>query len=283
MLAELADTLPWATGTLWSLLPLCALGLLTWAISLPLKDASLADRIWPIFFVLAAGSYLFRNEGLTNPHSARAWCVGLLVLAWAVRLGGFITWRNWGHGEDRRYQAMRTRNDPGFAFKSIYIVFGLQTMLAWVLAWPLGLALTAHGSLNWLDALGLLLGTAGLLIEAVADAQMARFKAKPEHKGRVMDQGLWAWSRHPNYFGEACMWWGVWLVALAASPAQAAWLIVCPALMTFLLLKVSGVALLEQDIAERRPAYRDYIANTPAFLPRPPRIKPTAAPTTRHG
>jgi steroid 5-alpha reductase family enzyme len=267
VLNDLVLTMPWAPGAGLALAALWALGAITWAISVPLKDASIADRIWPLFFALALACYLFAQP--TDP-GLRAWLVGALVLAWAARLGIFITRRNWGHGEDRRYQAMRARNEP-FAWRSLYIVFGLQATLAWVLSWPMGLAVHAQAPLHVLDVLGLALGTAGLLIEALGDAQMARFKANPANQGCVMDQGLWAWSRHPNYFGEACVWWGVWLVALAAAPWQALWLLPCPVLLTFLLLKVSGVALLEQDIGERRPGYREYIAHTPAFFPRPPR------------
>ncbi len=284
MLTDIALALPWPPGTGMALVCMLALGLITWGISVPLKDASIADRIWPVFFALALACYL-----TTQIHSAslRAWLVSALVLAWSARLAIFITRRNWGHGEDRRYQAMRARNEP-FAWRSLYIVFGLQAMLAWVLSWPMGLALSTTAPWHMLDALGFALGLGGLLMEAFADAQMARFKANPANQGRVMDQGLWAWSRHPNYFGEACVWWGVWLMALSAAPIQALWLLPCPILMNYLLLKVSGVALLEQDIGERRPGYRDYIAHTPAFFPRPPRQRPPHVPNPtpqapRHG
>lgn len=115
---------------------------------------------------------------------------------------------------------------------------------------------------------GALVATAGIVIEAVADAQLARFRRDSRTRGRVLDRGLWAWSRHPNYFGECCVWWGLWLVALAGG---AAWTVFAPLLVTVLLLRVSGVTLLEKDIGERRPAYRDYVARTSAFVPWPPR------------
>ena len=114
----------------------------------------------------------------------------------------------------------------------------------------------------------------GIGFEAIADAQMSRFKADPSHRGRVMDRGLWRYSRHPNYFGEACVWWGMWLMALGAAGLGGAWSVVSPLLMTWLLLRVSGVRLLEADIGHRRPAYRDYIARTNAFVPGPVRRPP---------
>ncbi|UUX94399.1 DUF1295 domain-containing protein [Aquabacterium sp. J223] len=243
-----------------------AIAVPTWWLSLRLRDASLADRIWPL---------LIAGPGVVYALALGAGTRGLLMLAlliaWALRLAAFITWRNWGHGEDRRYAAMRQRHGEAFAWKSLGLVFGLQAVLGWIVSAPVLAAVATASPLGLLDALGAVLALFGLVFEAVADAQMARFRADPSQRGRVMDRGLWRWSRHPNYFGEACVWWGLWLIALAGAGRDAAWAVVSPALMTFLLLRVSGVALLEQDIAERRPAYRDYIARTSAFLPWPPR------------
>jgi hypothetical protein len=185
-----------------------------------------------------------------------------------VRLSAHITWRNRGHGEDRRYQQIRRNNDPGFAFKSLYIVFGLQALLAWVISLPLLAAASSSSPLGWLDALGVLLWIVGFLFEAGGDWQLARFTADPANKGKVMDRGFWAWTRHPNYFGDACAWWGLGVLGLAAGGW---WSVPGPLLMTLLLLKVSGVTLLEKDIGERRPGYADYVRRTSAFLPRPPR------------
>ncbi|HEY1090869.1 MAG TPA: DUF1295 domain-containing protein, partial [Burkholderiaceae bacterium] len=195
-------------------------------------------------------------------------------MLWALRLALYIGLRNWGHGEDRRYRDMRARNQPYFGLKSLYLVFGLQAVLAWVVGWPLLVALVgpeARRSFEVLDVIGALLAAGGLLIETIADAQLARFRRDPAHADAVMDRGLWAWSRHPNYFGEACIWWGLGLMALAAQGWSGAWSLVSPVMMTLLLLKVSGVSLLEQDIGERRPAYRDYRVRTNAFFPWPPR------------
>lgn len=239
-----------------------------WVFSLVVRDASLADRIWPLMIAAPALAYAFVHARVFDTRGA--WMLGLLLL-WAARLGLHIVHRNWGHGEDRRYRAMRARNEPHFGLKSIYLVFGLQAVLAWVVGWPL-LAAFAHPSpLSSLDVLALLLVGGGLVIEAVADAQLARFLREPRREDVVMDQGLWAWSRHPNYFGEACVWWGFGLAAMSAGGWSVAWCLASPLLMTGLLLKVSGVALLESDIAERRPAYRSYAARTSAFIPWPPR------------
>lgn len=245
-----------------------ALAVLVWAISLPLRDASLADRVWSL---LVAGPVLWYAWALLPPVQARDALLLGLLLAWALRLALHISWRNHSHGEDRRYRAMRERHGRHFGLKSLYLVFGLQALLAWVLGWPLLAALGRAAPLTPLDLLGALLAGAGLVIETVADAQLSRFLRQPRREGAVMDRGLWAWSRHPNYFGEACLWWGLWLIALPAGGWGAVLTIVSPLMMTVLLLKVSGVALLEQDMAERRPAYRDYIARTSAFVPWPPR------------
>lgn len=241
-----------------------ALGLAGWLITLPRNNVNLVDSLWSLFFLADALIYAFSPETLTE----RAALVLILVTLWALRLSLHLLRRNWGKPEDHRYQAIRRNNSPGFAWKSLFIVFGLQAVLAGVIVLPLFAAIGAATPLSSLDYLGALLVLTGLGFEAMADRQLARFKADPANRGQVMDRGLWRYSRHPNYFGEACVWWGFWLIALASG---AAWSILSPLLMTFLLLRVSGVALLEKDIAERRPAYRDYIARTSAFLPWLPR------------
>jgi steroid 5-alpha reductase family enzyme len=192
----------------------------------------------------------------------------VLVTVWAVRLAAFLAARNWNAPEDHRYQAIRARNQPHFEWKSLYLVFGLQGLLAWLVSAPLAAAVASPAPLGPLDWIGGLLVAFGIVFEAVADAQLARFRRDPASAGRVLDSGLWRWSRHPNYFGECCVWWGFYLLAVAAGGA---WTVFAPLLMTLLLLRVSGVALLEKDIGERRPAYRDYVARTSAFIPWPPR------------
>ncbi|MDQ6628590.1 MAG: DUF1295 domain-containing protein [Pseudomonadota bacterium] len=244
------------------------LSLATWLASVVRRDASLVDRMWPVFIAAAALVYWERLPVAT----LRADVMLALGLAWALRLAVYITRRNWGHGEDRRYQAIRARNEPNFALKSLYLVFALQALLALVVAAPFLVGMAATTPFGVLDVVVAAIAVFGIAFEAIGDMQMSRFKADPSNRGRVMDGGLWRFTRHPNYFGEACVWWGLALLAIAGAGVGGAWCLVSPLLMTVLLLKVSGVSLLEQDIAERRPAYRDYVARTPAFFPGQPRV-----------
>ena len=253
-----------ATSYLWGLTAILSAGVATWVVSLMKRDVSIVDGLWAVMFLIAAVTYAATLE---DP-GPRAGIVLVLVGLWAVRLSGYITWRNWGEEEDFRYRRIRENNQPGFAFKSLYIVFGLQGLLAWVISLPLLAAIAGDAPLNLLDFAGIALWTVGMAFEAVGDLQLARFKADPANRGRVLDNGLWRYTRHPNYFGNACIWWGLYCMALAAGGW---WSIVSPLLMTFLLLKISGVVLLEQDIAERRPAYREYQRRTNAFFPGLPR------------
>ena len=242
-----------------------ALGLVTWLASLVRRDASLVDRVWSLAIWGAGLAYA---AALPERGPRTVWMLALAGV-WALRLAAYISWRNWGEPEDRRYQAIRARNQPHFGLKSLYLVFGLQALLAWIVSAPLLAGPASLSPLGWLDAAGIALAVVGIVWEALADWQMARFKADPAQRGRILDRGLWRYSRHPNYFGECCVWWGLGLMALAAGGA---WSLVSPLLMTVLLLKVSGVTLLEADLHARRPAYRDYVARTNAFFPGPPRL-----------
>ncbi|MEE4379488.1 MAG: DUF1295 domain-containing protein [Candidatus Competibacteraceae bacterium] len=237
---------------------------LVWLISLRKDDVGIVDSLWSLLFLLAAVSYV----ATASDPGPRTVLILTLVAVWAIRLSGYITWRNWGEPEDARYQEIRRNNEPNFALKSLYIVFGLQGLLAWIISLPLLVAVVSQAPLNVLDYCGITLWLIGLVFEAGGDYQLARFKADPANRGQVMDRGLWRYTRHPNYFGDFCIWWGYYLIALAAGGW---WSVLAPVLMTFLLLRVSGVALLEKDITERRPAYRDYIARTNAFFPAFPR------------
>ncbi len=245
-----------------------ALGLMlvVWLASLRLRDASLVDRFWGAGFVLLAWAYWF---------SAGAPAPGLLmvipVTLWGLRLSGYLTWRNWGHGEDYRYAEMRDKHGSRFPWVSLWTVFMLQGAIMWIVAMPLlyGARVTEGSEPIWpLTVAGLALWLLGFAWEAIGDAQLARFKANPANRGQVMDRGLWRYSRHPNYFGEIVLWWGFFLMAAAAGGW---WTAISAALMTFLLVRVSGVALLEQKLHETRPAYRAYIERTNALIPAPPR------------
>lgn len=239
---------------------LLALAAPTWLISLARKDVSIVDSIWSLFFLAAAGVYAWQMDTV----SSRSVLVLALVTIWALRLSVYITVRNWGHGEDYRYQQIRERNGPDFALKSVYSVFGLQAILAWVISAPLLPAIAIAAPLGWLDALALSLWLVGFVFEAGGDYQLTRFRQNPLNRGKVLDTGLWAYTRHPNYFGDACIWWSFYLFALAAGGW---WTFYAPVLMTLLLLKVSGVAMLEKTISSRRPGYDDYVRNTNAFIP----------------
>jgi steroid 5-alpha reductase family enzyme len=172
-------------------------------------------------------------------------------------------------GEDRRYTVLRTQFGRNWWWMSLVQVFLLQAILIWFIPAPLVTAvLFSHRLMGWLDYLGIAVAACGVLFEALADFQLAAFRADPASKGKVMDRGLWSWSRHPNYFGECVMWWGYFSIGFAASHMW--WLLLSPLLVTFLLLQVSGVALMEDKIDERRPAYAEYRRRVSAFVPRPP-------------
>jgi steroid 5-alpha reductase family enzyme len=251
---------------LWlTALPVMAgLALAAWAVATARRNVGLVDVFWSLFLLLAV--IVFALRAAPGP---RGWLVLALTAIWALRLSGYLARRNWNAPEDHRYRAIRARHEPGFAWKSLYLVFGLQAVLAWLISAPLAAAVAATGPLVALDLAGAALAVFGIVYETAADAQLARFKADPGSAGRVMDRGLWRYSRHPNYFGEFCVWWGLYLVAAAGGGW---WTAFAPVLMSVLLLRVSGVTLLEKDIGERRPGYRDYVRRTSAFFPMPPRV-----------
>jgi steroid 5-alpha reductase family enzyme len=236
----------------------------TWVVSVVKRDVGIVDILWGPLFLAAAFAYAWPFA----PLPLRGLLVLVLVTVWAVRLAAYIALRNAGAGEDYRYREIRRRNEPNFAFKSLYLVFWLQAVLAWLISLPLLAVQRSANPLGWLDAAGVLLVVGGLLFESIADAQLQRFKANSANRGRVLDRGLWRYSRHPNYFGECCVWWGFACFGLGAG---AWWVLVSPLIMTWLLLRVSGVALLERTIGDRRPAYAEYVRRTSAFIPLPPR------------
>lgn len=258
------------TAFLWAGAALLAVAVVFWLVSLRRDDVSIVDSLWSLMFLLAALVY-----AAVGPASGpRELLVLGMVTLWALRLSIYISWRNHGQPEDYRYREIRANNEPGFRFKSLYIVFILQAALAWVISLPLAAAISGGGDLGILDFAGIALWVVGMVFEVVGDLQLSRFRKDPSNRGKVLDTGLWRYTRHPNYFGNATLWWGFYLVALSAGGW---WTIVSPLLMTFLLLKVSGVALLEKDIGGRRPEYRQYIQRTNAFFPGLPRKNKGAA------
>jgi steroid 5-alpha reductase family enzyme len=243
---------------------LLAVAVVFWLVSLARNDVSIVDSLWSLMFLLVALVY----AGTAAEPGPRILLVLALTTIWAIRLSAYITWRNHGQDEDYRYQEIRRNNEPGFRFKSLYIVFGLQAVLAWVISLPLVVAISGQAAPGPLDYAGAALWLVGATFEAVGDWQLARFKRDPGNRGKVLDSGLWRYTRHPNYFGNFTLWWGFWLIALAAGGW---WTIFAPLLMSFLLLRVSGVVLLEKDIGQRRPDYAEYIRRTNAFFPGPQR------------
>lgn len=254
----------WTSALPWLLL--LALG--AWILCSLRRNVGLVDIFWPLFLLAVALHAMAGNA----PAGSRAWLTLLLVAAWGLRLAWHLARRNWNAPEDHRYRAIRERNQPGFTWKSLYLVFGLQALLAFIVSAPLHAAIAAPTApLNLLDIAGAALVLGGLAMEAVADWQLAAFLSERRSRNEVMDRGLWRYSRHPNYFGEFCIWWGFFLIALGAG---AWWSVVSPLLMSLLLWRVSGVRLLERDIGERRPGYAAYAARTNAFFPGPPRSTP---------
>jgi len=250
---------------LLALYAILAVGVVAWLFSVIRHDVSFVDSLWSLFFIIAA--FVFAES--TGSLSQRGLLVTVLVLIWGLRLSLYITARSWGEPEDYRYQTIRENNEPGFSFKSLYIVFGLQGVLAWLIALPLLPAITSTSQLGVLDVVALCLWVVGLVFEAGGDYQLSRFRKDPANQGRVLDSGLWRLTRHPNYFGDFCIWWAFYLFAVAAGGW---WSVASPILMSLLLLKVSGVAMLEKTIEGRRPEYANYVRTTNAFFPGPRRV-----------
>jgi steroid 5-alpha reductase family enzyme len=248
---------------LWNFVAVMGFMTAVWALSVVIRNAGIADTFWGLGFVLVAWITFLGAEG----YAGRRVLITLLVTAWGLRLALHIGLRSRGKGEDRRYQAWRRQYGERFWWVSLFTVFLLQGALLWIisLAAQAGQWSPHPDRLMWLDGAGFLLWLVGFFFEAVADHQLAAFKANPANRGRVMSRGLWRYTRHPNYFGECLMWWGIYFITLATPSSL--WAIISPLTITFLLLRVSGVTLLERTIVETRPEYREYQERTSAFIP----------------
>lgn len=242
----------------WSVM--LSLAVAVWLLSVRLRDVSIVDSLWSVFFIVFTLLFAWRMRS----DAMASFALIALIVAWGLRLSIYITVRNHGKGEDRRYQAIRARNQPNFGFKSLYLVFLLQAVLAAVIVLPVVPILNGMRVANPVSYAGFAIAAFGAAFETIADAQMARYKATRSAQDTVMDRGLWRYTRHPNYFGEAVFWWGIWL---ASASMGGAWTVFSPLLMTWLLTRVSGVPLLEADLRQRSPAYRDYLTKTPRFVP----------------
>jgi steroid 5-alpha reductase family enzyme len=248
---------------------LAILGLVSavWLLSLLRRDNGIIDIFWGLGFILACWIYFVATpEG----YPLRKWLLSLLVTVWGLRLSVYILIRNWGKPEDYRYAAWRHAAGESWWWRSYFKVFLLQGCLLWLVSTPL-LAAQVGASparLTALDALAVLVWGIGFFFEAAGDWQLSRFKANPANSGKLLTGGVWRCTRHPNYFGDAAQWWGFYLFALAAGGW---WAVFSPLLMTFLLVRVSGAAMLEKSLVESKPGYREYMRRTSAFIPWVPR------------
>lgn len=233
---------------------------LLWLLSIPMRDVSIVDMAWGPGFVLMA---VVARYTAVDP-GARSWLALLAAALWGFRLAGHLALRARGRGEDVRYARMRREHGDGFPLRSLVTVFWLQGVLIAVLSAPVWVAVRSSGGPGPLGWVGLALFGVGFAFETVADRQLSRFKQGVGKGGGVLDTGLWRYSRHPNYFGEAVLWWGFGLLGVDAG---APWTLFASLGVTFLLLRVSGVPLLEEGLRERRPGYAEYVRRTPAFIP----------------
>lgn len=248
---------------IWGVLVVLAMMTILWIVSISIKNASIVDSFWGIGFVLLAFYYCFQTGGWVT----RKVILLVLVCIWGIRLSVYILWRNWGKGEDFRYRQFRQKYGiHRYWWVSFFQVFLLQGILMWLISAPLLGAqyYAVHAGLNILDAVGILVWLLGFVFETGGDFQLARFRANPQNKGKVLDSGFWKYTRHPNYFGDSCVWWGYGLICLAGGsyiPVYGS------LLMTILIIRVSGVFLLERSLSQAKPEYREYIRKTSAFFP----------------
>ena len=238
----------------------------TWLVSVVVRNASIVDIVWGAGFAINSWVLAITIDG----DSGRQIVMALLVGIWGARLAGYLAKRNIGHGEDWRYVAMRKKIGKKFPIVSLFTVFGLQGVLMWVVSLPVMFAnADASPSIGPLAVIGIMVWLTGFAFESIGDYQLARFKKNPDNAGKVMDQGLWSLTRHPNYFGDALLWWGIGVVAAETGSGVIGF--IGPVVMTYLLMRVSGVPMLERSLNKRREGYAEYVARTSGFIPRPPK------------
>jgi steroid 5-alpha reductase family enzyme len=261
------------------LVTLLAFGALWW-VSVQRRDASIVDVYWGPGFAVIAAVAIATGAG-TDP---RRFLVVTLVFMWGFRLGAYLFWRKRERpGEDFRYAAMRRRFGDEFRLMSLFNVFLLQAALMWIVSWPVQWVVTTPSDerLGLLDALGFGLWAVGLAFETLGDLQLVDFRTNPANAGKVLDTGLWRYTRHPNYFGDFCVWWGFY--AFACATPNGWWTFVGPVVMSILLLRVTGVPLLERSLLAEKPDYAAYVARTSAFFPMFPRPATPPAPSALRG
>ncbi len=242
-----------------------------WLISIPLRDVSIIDMFFAvILFAIALVSFV-TADGVPE----RKQLILVLVGIWALRITVHLVKRNWGHGEDPRYSKLRSwvSDDRAFVWLSLRQVFLLQGIVLWFASLPVqfGQAFTTPTALGWPAYAGVAVWLTGIVFETVADIQLTRFRADPANKGRVLQTGLWRYSRHPNYFGELCVWWGLFLVA--CDNPWGVLTIVGPLVYSYLIVNVTGQATLDKKLARERPGYKDYMLRTSGLVPMPPKTR----------
>lgn len=256
------------TALTFSAQAIACLMLGVWVLSLVFKDASIVDVFWSLCFLTSAIAVTIRSDTLLSTGSRLL----LFILAlWAVRLALhlFIRWRG-EEAEDGRYQSMR-KSRPHFWFSSLYVVFALQGFLAWIIGMPVTYSL-ANPTLPlsetpWLIYSGAFIALGGVLIETTADLQLTKFKSNSENQGKILDTGLWARSRHPNYFGDVVFWWGMFILCCGIT-SNALYFAFAPLMMNYLLVKISGADLLDKILLKRKAGYKAYMAKTNRFIPK---------------
>ena len=241
-----------------------------WLLAVRLKDVSFIDAVWPLAMLFLALATWPRTDGDPTRGMLLLW----LCAVWALRLAAhlFIRWR--AHGADGRYVDLveRMEKEKGWSFNktALLFVFLPQGALAWLTSLPVQLGQVAYDpSVGWIAWTGAALAVVGIAFESIGDAQLTGFRRDPANKGKVLDTGLWKYTRHPNYFGDACVWWGLYLIAAETAPGV--WAILGPAFLTFTLTKWSGIGITEKAIHKSRPGYADYVRRTSAFVPWPPK------------
>ncbi|MGB3186236.1 MAG: DUF1295 domain-containing protein [Ornithinimicrobium sp.] len=252
--------------TLASLVAVIVLQVATWAWSVKVGKWAVVDVVWGAGFALVGVVALAAGSG----DGTRRLILAVLVCIWGIRLSWHIFLRSQGKGEDPRYEKLTEGLSPSAAALK---VFGLQAALQWLISLPLQVSAAAQETSGWwwiVLALGVLIWGIGFTFESLGDAQLKAFKNDPDNEGKVMDQGLWAWTRHPNYFGDSFVWWGMFVVATSAGTPLVWWAVVSPIAMTHFLRNVSGAKLLEENMKDR-PAFQEYMQRTAYFFPRPPK------------
>lgn len=235
---------------------------LLWLISIRIKNVSIVDLFWGFGFVAAGAIYFLNTEGF----EIRKILLMIMVAVWGLRLSIYLAWRNAGKGEDFRYRKFRKDfGEHRYWWISFFQTFLLQGLLMWLISAPLlGAQFYPDDILGILDFTGIAIWIIGFVFEAGGDLQLARFKANPSNKGKILNTGFWHYTRHPNYFGDAAVWIGYALICLSAGSYIP---VLGSVLMTALIIKVSGVALLEKTLNTTKPGYQEYVRKTSAFIP----------------